>query len=1066
MTATLTTLVIFNDANGAFPDGDLIADANGDLFGTSSGSGANGDFGTVFEIAKTAGGYAKTPTTLVRFNDANGEFPEGSLIADANGDLFGTTEEGGANDDGTVFEIAKTAVGYASTPITLVSFNDDGAFPEGSLIADANGDLFGTTEDGGANDDGTVFEIAKTVGGYASTPITLVSFNDDDGAFPEGSLIADANGDLFGTTLAGGANDDGTVFDIAKTAGGYAGTPTTLMSFDKAHGAFPEGSLIADANGDLFGTTLEGGANNDGTVFEIAKTAGGYAGTPTILVSFNGPNGFVPGGSLIADANGDLFGTTTGADPSTGDSVTDGTIFEIVETGGEYASTPTTLVSFKGPNGEAPFGSLIADSNGNLVGTTDSGGANDDGTVFEIAGSGFALTRTAPILTMLAGFSGGINGEDPEGGLIADANDDLFGTTSAEGAFFGGTVFELVKTAGGYASTPITLANFDATSGGAPLAGLIADAKGDLFGTASGGGASNAGTVFEIAKTAGGYASTPTTLVSFDAGDGTFPHGADPTGGLIADADGDLFGTTDGGGAKEDGTVFEIKKTAGGYASTPTTLVTFNGADGALPQGSLIADAKGDLFGATRRGGVNDGGTIFEIVKTAAGYASTPITLASEIGLAVGSLIADANGDLFGTTEFSGPGGFGTIFELVKTPTGYARTPITLANIGSSDGLIADANGDLFGTNQTIGASGEGSVFEIVRTAAGYASTPTLLASFDSADGRNPVAGLIADANGDLFGTTPSGGPSFELNGGTVFEITNSGFVPPPPPLTGSNDILWQSTSTGQVSIWDLSGDTRTGGGPVANLGPSWQAVGTGDFDGDGKSDDIVWQNTNGQVSVWEMDGTTRLGGGAVANLGPSWRAIYAGDFDGDGKSDILWQNANGQVSVWEMDGNTRTGGGPVANLGPSWKVAGTGDFNGDGKSDILWQNTDGQVSIWEMDGNTRTGGGSVANLGPDWHAVGTGDYNGDGKSDILWQNTSTGQVSIWEMDGNIHNGGGPVRNLAPSLHAVGTDGGSDILWQNTSGQTSIWQMNGNMIAGAGAISPNLGPSWHAVGLT
>ena len=191
-----------------------------------------------------------------------------------------------------MFEIAKTASGYASTPTTLVSFNGaDGTFPEGSLIADANGDLFGTTEDGGANDDGTVFEIAKTAGGYASTPITLASFNDDDGAFPEGSLIADANGDLFGTTLEGGANEVGTVFEIAKTAGGYASAPTTFISFDQAHGAFPEGSLIADANGDLFGTTLEGGANDDGTVFEIPKTAGGYASTPTMLVSFNGTDG-------------------------------------------------------------------------------------------------------------------------------------------------------------------------------------------------------------------------------------------------------------------------------------------------------------------------------------------------------------------------------------------------------------------------------------------------------------------------------------------------------------------------------------------------------------------------------------------------------------------------------------------------------------------------------------------------------------------------------------------------------------------------------------------------------
>ena len=122
--STLTTLVSFNDANGAAPDGDLIADANGDLFGTSSGDGGAND-GTVFEIVKTAGGYASTPTTLASFDGANGLGREGGLIADSNGDLFGTTFQGGANgDNGTVFEIAKTDGGYASTPTTLVSFND------------------------------------------------------------------------------------------------------------------------------------------------------------------------------------------------------------------------------------------------------------------------------------------------------------------------------------------------------------------------------------------------------------------------------------------------------------------------------------------------------------------------------------------------------------------------------------------------------------------------------------------------------------------------------------------------------------------------------------------------------------------------------------------------------------------------------------------------------------------------------------------------------------------------------------------------------------------------------
>ena len=241
-------------------------------------------------------------TTLVNFNGANGGEPLAGLIADAHGDLFSTTAVGGSYSDGTVFEIAKTAHGYASIPTTLVNFNvANGALPTAGLIADAHGDLFGTTALGGANITtseplgfGTVFEIAKTAHGYASTPTTLVSFNGDDGAEPFGSLIADAHGNLFGTTSEGGANGEGTVFEIAKTAHGYASTPTTLVSFNGTNGAQPLAGLIADAHGDLFGTTLGGANNGEGTVFEIAKTAHGYASTPTTLVNFNGTNGANP----------------------------------------------------------------------------------------------------------------------------------------------------------------------------------------------------------------------------------------------------------------------------------------------------------------------------------------------------------------------------------------------------------------------------------------------------------------------------------------------------------------------------------------------------------------------------------------------------------------------------------------------------------------------------------------------------------------------------------------------------------------------------------------------------
>ena len=289
-----------------------------------------------------------------------------------------------------------------------------------------------------------------------------------------------------------------------------------------------------------------------------------------------------------------------------------------------------------------------------------------------------------------------------------------------------------------------------------------------------------------------------------------------------------------------------------------------------------------------------------------------------------------------------------------------------------------------------------------------------------------------------------------------------------------TSDILWQNAS-GQAAIWDMSGNTLVGGGAVmANPGPSFRAVGAGDFNKDGDPD-ILWQNAGtGQASIWEMNGSSLIGGGPVTpNPGPAWKAIGTGDFTGDGFSDdILWQNTNtGQASIWEMSGNSLIGGGPVTpNPGTAWKAIGTGDFNKDGDADILWQNTStGQISIWEMDGNKLVGGGAVTpNPGTAWQAIGTGDFNKDGFSDILFQNKSTGQVSVWEMDGTSLIGGGAVSaNPGTNWRVIGAGGGgADILLQNTSGQATIWEMNGNTIAGGGPVTPNPGPSWHAIGLT
>src|SRR5215475_3877249 len=340
---TLTNLFSFTSSVGS-----LIMDAAGNLFSTTGG-GTNGR-GTVVELVKTDSGYASTVTTLFTSDPSNG-YLGGRLTMDAAGNLFGTTLLAGASGtDGEVFEIAKTGAGYASTPTILATFTNSWSGP---LLVDAAGNLFGSTGGGGANGKGMVFEIAKTASGYTA-PTTLASFNGSNGAQPSGPLIMDAAGNLLGTTAFGGAyggdSGYGTVLEIAKTASGYAGTPTTLVNFWADLGWEPD-SVVMDAAGDIFGTSLErGGANGNGygTVFEIAKTANGYASAPTTLWVFDGTNGANPRGLLI-DAAGNPLGTAS-ASPGNG-----GILFELSGWG------PTT-VSIGGTAQEGQTLTAIASS--------------------------------------------------------------------------------------------------------------------------------------------------------------------------------------------------------------------------------------------------------------------------------------------------------------------------------------------------------------------------------------------------------------------------------------------------------------------------------------------------------------------------------------------------------------------------------------------------------------------------------------------------------------------------------------------------------------------------------
>jgi uncharacterized repeat protein (TIGR03803 family) len=376
--ATLTTLESFTggDDGGSPGYGSLLMDANGNLFGTTLSGGPAGG-GTVFELVNTGSGF--TLQTLATFdpNDTvNGNTPFAGLTMDASGNLFGVTQAGGASGSGTVFELANTGSGYGQLQ-TLTSFSGaaNGAYPMGTLLADGAGDLFGTTQSGGVNGQGTVFEMVKGASGYSLQ--TIYQFNFTDGAAPTGALIADGNGDLFGTTAQGGTGSmgQGTVFELVHGASGY--TLQTLASFDGSNGSFLYAGVVADAQGNLFGATYSGGANGYGTIYELVNTGSGFTYQTLATLDYNVTGGYSIGG-LTTDAQGDVFGTALA-----GGANAFGTVFELVH--GSSGYTFQTLYAFGGSDGAMPEGALMVDTAGNLYGTTAGGGANGAGTVFEIA---------------------------------------------------------------------------------------------------------------------------------------------------------------------------------------------------------------------------------------------------------------------------------------------------------------------------------------------------------------------------------------------------------------------------------------------------------------------------------------------------------------------------------------------------------------------------------------------------------------------------------------------------------------------------------------------------------
>jgi uncharacterized repeat protein (TIGR03803 family) len=753
------------------------------------------------------------------------------------------------------------------------------------------------------------------------------------------------------------------VLILLWVASSSAATEKILHNFSTApKGANPTSALIADAVGNLYGTTSDGGGY--GAVFKLTRTSDGKW-IETVLHHFLGPPGGGPdgaypsSGTLTFDSGGALYGAT-----SSGGVYGNGTVFKMTPTSGKWKET--VIHSFAGypSDGASANNGLIFDGNGNLYGTTSSGGSSNNcgdqydtvscGTVFKLSPGSYGNWTEA----ILYSFQGGTDGCSPNPGLVFDKAGNLYGTTYLNGGNgydcfegSGGTVFELAPRSGGWGESIIYA--FDFTHGGNPFTNLLLDASGNLYGTTEfGGGCFFCGVVFELSPTSsGGW--TETVLYSFTGGS----DGDEPLGNLAFDSSGHLYGTAELGGtstscAKQGGcgTIFELESHSGTWMES--TLYSFTGGDdGRNPLGGVMLDSTGNLFVTASGGG--DGGTcslnfylggcgaVLKLGPPVAGKWNSEVLYDfpfRDDGLVpYSNLIADSNGNFYGTTVQGGSANVGTVFQMTKLANGQWKTKV-LHNFagGTGDGgypksgLVFDTSGNLYGTTQYYGAGcsnlGCGVVFQLVPTGHGWREK--VIYNFQqTGDGANPAAGLVFDASGNMYGTTYYGG---DYDGGTVFKLaprnsggwketvihsfgtTGDGDYPSGKLIVDKKDNLYGTTQAGglyQGVVFELSPPTKSGGGWSENILHTF--IGS---DGSLPEAALIFDSDG------DLYGTTRQGGlynaGIVfkLTLGSSgvWTEKALHNFvgvNGDGgnpASDLIFDNSGnlyGTTTIGGIDG-------------------------------------------------------------------------------------------------------------------------------------------------------------------
>jgi uncharacterized repeat protein (TIGR03803 family) len=845
----LATLVSLNITNGDLPYAGLTLAADGNFYGTTYQGGAVG-FGTVYRFSTNAG-----LTTLVSFTGGNdGGLLHAGLAQGADGSFYGATYAGGASSDGTLF---RTTTNGALVPLYSFVGGSDGSLPYASLVRGADGNFYGTTTAGGCCGFGTVFRLSPS--GLLSTLYSFTGGN--DGAQPLAALIQGNDGNFYGTTVSGGAYNLGTLFRLSPD-----GTLATLVQFDGYNGANPQAALVQGADDSLYGAAQNGGASGQGALFRLSvvSTVPQITTQPASQAVFTGADVRIEvavfgspqlsyqwreNGTNLTDG-GNLSGSTsrilaltnvTAANNGTysvvisnsfGSVVSTGAVLTVSSSAPFIVQQPTNQVLNPGATvtfnvtalGNLPLlyqwrenGTNLADG-GNLSGSststltispaTEANNGTYDVVVSNVLGS---ITSTGAVLTVipvsapgtrlttLYWFSGGNDGGTPNG-LVQGTNGLLYGTTQMGGKHSDGTVFSLAT------NGPLTtLASFYLTNGASPQAAVVQAADGSFYGTTKFGGTNFAGTVFKMTPDG-----TLTSLCSFANGS----DGGNPLAALIQANDGNFYGTT----WAENGTIF--KMTPDGAL---TTVYAFtNGADGSSPTAALVQGRDGNFYG-TAMGGALGYGTIFRMTPAGALTPLYAFTSDTDGYSPAGALVQGTDGNFYGTTTSNRIHGFqfyGTIFKI--SPSGVFST-LYMLNFNDGfyphAGLVQATDGNFYGTTWADGVGGNGTLYGIAPD-----GTYTTLVAFDGFnDGAHPAAALIQGTDGNLYGTTTTGGPGGH---GTVFKlaITSPAEIINQPAsqvaLVGAN-VTFNVTTFGMPPLfyqWRVNGTNLSDGGNIAGV--------------------------------------------------------------------------------------------------------------------------------------------------------------------------------------------------------------------------------------------------------